>query len=50
MQFYNRLTGQTRKEMPTRLLLGQWQIHTETETATVNAVPISPQSRLYIFR
>ncbi len=49
MQFYNRLTGQIRKEIPTRLLLGQWQIHTETETATVNAVPISPQSRLYIF-
>ncbi len=49
MQFYTRLIVQTRKEMPTRLLLGQWQIHTETETATVNAVPISPQSRLYIF-
>jgi hypothetical protein len=49
MQFYNRLTGQTRQEMPTRLWLGQWQIHTETETATINAVPISPQSRLYIF-
>jgi len=52
MQFYNRLTGQIHKEIPTHLLMGQWQIlieATETETTTVNGVPISSEPRLYIF-
>jgi len=49
MQFYNRLTGQVLKKMPTHLSLGQWQILTGTEKATVNAVSILPHSRLYIF-
>jgi hypothetical protein len=49
VQFYDRLTGQTHKSLPEQLLIGQWQILTQAETATVNAVPISPSSRLYIF-
>ena len=49
MQFYNRLTGQTNKALPAQALLGQWQIITETESATINAIPISPHSRIYIF-
>lgn len=49
MQFYNRLTGQTNKTLPTQTLLGQWQIVTETESTTINAVPIPTHSRIYIF-
>ena len=49
MKFYNRLTGKTYKEMPDRLSLGQWQIITEAEDITVNAISILKQPRLYIF-
>lgn len=51
MQFYNRLTGQTQKNIPDYLLMGQWQLlpeSTERETATVNGVPVSSRSTLYI--
>lgn len=51
MQFYNRLTGQTQKNIPDYLLMGQWQLlpeSTEKETVTVNGVPVSSRSTLYI--
>lgn len=51
MQFYNRLTGQTQKNIPDYLLMGQWQLlpeSTERETITVNGVPVSSRSTLYI--
>jgi len=49
MQFLNRLTKQTSTILPENLLLGQWQILIEAESAIINTVQISPQSRVYLF-
>lgn len=49
MQFWNRINKQTSTTLPNHLLLGQWQILTETESTIINTVQILPQSRVYIF-
>lgn len=49
MKFYNRLTGKTQRDIPERLLLGQWEILSETETVIVNGVSVLPQSRVYLY-
>ncbi|MBD2012436.1 DUF2357 domain-containing protein [Microcoleus sp. FACHB-53] len=49
MQFHNRLTGKTSRMLPQKPVLGQWQILTDAESAIINAVQISPQSRRYVF-
>lgn len=48
MQFQNRLTGQISKILPAQILLGEWQVVTEAESASINTVQIL-ESRIYLF-
>lgn len=49
MQFWNRLTGSKLKEITDRsIILGQWQIITESEIIYLNSFELAPHSREYI--
>ena len=50
MQFFNRLAGSIAKEPPDRLLiLGQWQVLTESQSLFINTFELPPNSREYLF-
>ncbi len=49
MLFWNRLTGRYTKELPDQLILGEWQIITDSEKVFINTFELTQNSREYIF-
>ncbi|MEA5594794.1 hypothetical protein [Rivularia sp. UHCC 0363] len=49
MLFYNRFTGQTTKQLPEKIILGQWQVITDSERVFLNTCELKIHSREYIF-
>ncbi|MBE9212878.1 hypothetical protein IQ247_09255 [Plectonema cf. radiosum LEGE 06105] len=49
MLFYNRLTGETTKQLPEKIILGQWQVITDSERVFLNTCKLNINSREYIF-
>lgn len=49
MLFYNRLTGETTKQIPEKIILGQWQVITDSERVFLNTCELKINSREYIF-
>ncbi|NJO59292.1 MAG: hypothetical protein HC836_13550 [Richelia sp. RM2_1_2] len=49
MLFYNRLTGETTKQLPEKIILGQWQVIIDSERVFLNTCELKINSREYIF-
>ena len=49
MLFWNRLTGMIAKKLPDQIILGQWQLITESEQVFINTFELTQNSREYIF-
>ncbi len=49
MQFFNRLTGSITDELPDQVILGQWQVLTDSQRVLINTVELNLNSREYIF-
>jgi translation initiation factor 2 beta subunit (eIF-2beta)/eIF-5 len=49
MQFWNRLTKSITTKLPDQIILGQWQVITESERVLINTFELATNSREYIF-
>ena len=49
MLFYNRLTQKTTKQLPEKIILGQWQIITDDFRVFLKNCELNTNSREYIF-